>query len=209
MQSCLEQCCCFLTSCKAVGQHDEGRQPDNPGADESVQCTWLPCQHTHLPKLVMAHAHNVWATTRCRECQAKARYGRKLAAAKSELWPNRGERSNLPLASAAQKRAQSHPPVWRNWQTQRIQNPSPFKGVWVQVPPPALPQLKRRNNTLCVRLWVFAPVHRAARKLPQLALGPDGHRPPHRCADLGTRAIELLRSHLSLGVQFAERIEQA
>ncbi len=25
-------------------------------------------------------------------------------------------------------------PEWRNWQTRRIQNPVPVKGVWVRVP---------------------------------------------------------------------------
>lgn len=34
------------------------------------------------------------------------------------------------------------------WQTRRIQNPVPPKGVWVQVPPPALPEPLRPSGRM-------------------------------------------------------------
>jgi hypothetical protein len=38
----------------------------------------------------------------------------------------------------ASRRVAAHSPEWRNWQTRRIQNPVPVKGMRVRVPPPVL-----------------------------------------------------------------------
>ena len=35
-------------------------------------------------------------------------------------------------------------PKWRNWQTRRIQNPVPVKGVWVRVPSSVLERYESR-----------------------------------------------------------------
>jgi uncharacterized protein (TIGR01777 family) len=44
---------------------------------------------------------------------------------------------NAPIATMMHP-ARTNQPEWRNWQTRRIQNPVPLKGVWVRLPPPAL-----------------------------------------------------------------------